>query len=657
MQPGTLGPLVRLDVRRLAAGALALALAARPGAADAREAPVETASYVLRVALDPARHVLEGDGTIEFVNHAEVPVARLVLALPLNAFKNDASVFYRANGSGFRGAGTPRDWGALDVLAVAQEPLAPGAEGAPPARPLALVRHLDDPDDETTAAVDLAEPVPPGGRTRLAVRFATKLPSVVLRTGYDGSFHLAAQWFPKLAKTAPGGGFASEPMSRFAEFAADFGTYDVTVDVPAAFVVAAAGVREELPSAPGRTRARFVLRDVHDFAFAAWDGFVTAERRAGAVTVRGFAPRGHEAVLARELDAAAGALPFFADRFGAYPYPELVVVHPPAGAIEAGGMEYPALLTTGGSPLVPSFVRSPEILTVHELGHQWFYGVLASDERAYPFLDEGVNTYAEMLAMEARWGRASVGRAFGLEVGLPAVHAVLARRGAGLLPVASPARAFPHGRAYGALVYSRTGTILETFRRVHGEPALREVFARYTQAARFDHPTPDTLLAAFAAVLGPAAADTLRVALFEEGTVDFAVAKVRSSPRRGRAGIFDDATGRRTEAGLADGPGDFEGSVDLERRGRLAFPVDVEFVRADGVRERRVWAGDAPAGHLAYRGPSPLVGVVVDPEHKVLLQDRFDDDHATTPERRSFCARAFARLVAGAALVGSLLGP
>jgi len=158
---------------------------------------------------------------------------------------------------------------------------------------------------------------------------------------------------------------------------------------------------------------------------------------------------------------------FFGERFGAYPYPNLTVVHPPTGAEEAGGMEYPTLITTGGRWWSRHLgVRAPHAVTVHELGHQWFYGLVASDEHRWPFLDEGLTTYAQVRVLEERYPGDSAFGGFGLSLSQPAAMRYASAQAWNADVIAQPAPDFATGRDYGQLVYTRTATLLETLRRV-----------------------------------------------------------------------------------------------------------------------------------------------------------------------------------------------
>src|SRR5690606_9583667 len=147
------------------------------------------------------------------------------------------------------------------------------------------------------------------------------------------------------------------------------------------------------------------------------------------VEVTALAPPGYDDIVARELETVRFALPHFGARYGKYPYPVLTLVHPPEGAAEAGGMEYPTLITTGHPSWHPRGIHLVEQLTVHELGHQWFYGLLASNENAWPFLDEGLNSYAENEALRAWKGPGSAVDFFGVRVGDVEAQSQAARYG------------------------------------------------------------------------------------------------------------------------------------------------------------------------------------------------------------------------------------
>ena len=291
---------------------------------------------------------------------------------------------------------------------------------------------------------------------------------MVERTGYERDFHLAGQWFPKIARREPDGTWVHFPFDAQSEFYADYGSYDVTIDVPDRMIVGATGVRVEEHRAGNRRRERYTIDSVHDFAWTAWSDFVERRETIDGVLVRLLYPKGNDGNAAATLRALRLGLPFFGAAYGRYPYPVLTVVHPPESAPAAGGMEYPTLITTGSpwyASLATTFV---ERFTLHELAHQWFYGLIATDEHSWPFLDEGLTSFAENSAMKALFGHGDAFSLLGLTIdGDSYFRATAATAGHDDI-VARPAADFSSFNAIGALVYARTETILETLARVYG---------------------------------------------------------------------------------------------------------------------------------------------------------------------------------------------
>ncbi|MBK6459945.1 MAG: M1 family metallopeptidase [Myxococcales bacterium] len=616
---------------------------------------LDVANYTLKASLDPAAHTLHGEGAIEFTNTSSVAISEVWVHLYLNAFKNQRSVFMRDPVGGFRGSTVPKTWGAIDVRRFAQRTATGPVDLWP-----RVERSRPGDDDETDARLPLAAPLAPGATVTFDVVWDDTLPTIVERVGFSGSFHFLGQWFPKLARLEPDGTFAHYAFHHLAEFHADFGTYDVTVDVPKGFVVGATGPATESRDEGPRHIERHVQPAVLDFAFAAFDGFERLDEAIDGVQVAFLFPRGYRGAAERERAAVRFALPHFRERYGRYPYPTLTVVHPPLGAREAGGMEYPTLITTGGAWYGPPFVRELELVTIHELGHQYFFHLLASNEERWPFLDEGLNSYAEADALDAWLGPRGVASVLGLDVSDTTVALFSGRAHARVEPIAQPARAFSSGRAYGGLVYGRTSTLLSTLRRVYGEEKLTAALRAYATRFWNRHPEPEDLLVVLGEALGADARALARAALFDQGTIDYAVTQVASSRRAKPAGLFDRNGKRETDAAVV---GDqYDGYAFVEVRGTLAFPVDVTFVHDDG-GETRVRIGGAlqPAGRVLrvpYTGQRPLKGVVVDPEHTVLLDDDFTNNHAMVADApRAPQPRVFALATTLAAHLYSWLSP
>lgn len=598
---------------------------AQPAVVGAEAPRVDVANYTFYATLDPVAHTVHGEGTIVFTNTSRKTLDAVWLHLYLNAFKNQRSAFMRDPVGGFRGSTRPRAWGTIDLRKLAQETpqgpvdLLPGLEKSRPGD-----------DDETDARLPLRVPLAPGEKLTLSVTWDDTLPTIVERTGYDGSFHFVGQWFPKLAKLEPDGSFAHFPFHHLAEFYSDFGTYDVTVDVPQGFAVGATGPVVSQSDEKGRHVERHVEKAIHDFAFTAFDKFERVDDTVEDVKLTYLFPKGYGLAAARERDTMRFAIPHFRDLYGKYPYATLTVVHPPDTAREAGGMEYPTLITTGGPWHGPPLIRELELVTVHEFGHQYFYGLLASNEAKWPFLDEGLNSYAEARALGTWLGPRSIASVSGLDVSDATIRLFTSRMHAKVQPVAQPASAFASGRAYGGLVYGRTATLLDTLGRVYGEEKLTTAMRTYTKRFAYRNPEPEDFLGVLGEAFGDEARGLARAALFDQATIDYAVVQVASARRAKPAGIFDRNGKRETDTGTSED--DYEGYALVEARGILGFPVDVVFTLDDGREVRsRIGGQLSTRGRMIrvpYTGARPLRGVAIDPGHTLLLDDDFTNNHA-----------------------------
>ena len=593
-----------------------------PAASAAR-----VASYDIVAKLDPKTHRVSARETIHFVNRSSVALRELWFHLYLNAFKNDRTLFLRSPFGAGRSGDKAREYGFVDVKKLSVV----GGDG----RDLWADRDRhspDDPDDETDLRVPLPIALEPQATLELELEFEDQLPEIVERTGFAGSFHFLGQWFPKLARLEPNGEFSHFAFHAQSEFYADFGNYDVSLELPDAFRVGASGALVSETHDHGQQHLRYRVENVHDFAWTAWDAFQTRSEVIAGTRVTVLYPPHQQRNAEAELSSVRFALPHFNRLYGPYPYPTLTLVHPPDAAENAGGMEYPTLITTGG-PWYSTFGGGHfiDVVTTHELGHQWFYGLLASNEHAAPFLDEGFNSYAEAESLEAQYGAGSVYRGLGLSVSSTALNRLFsAARGADET-VGQGAADFASFRNLGALVYSRTAVILATLSGVYGRERVNHALGVYARKFRFEHPTANDFLGVMQAELGDDAQRQLALALFTRGSVDYLVRDISNAPVHSSAGVFDSPSGREhKKPDPPQGTAAYASRVVVYRHGSLEFPVAIQLRFEDGSEQRRNWDGHGATFKVDSTSPSKLVSVYVDPDERILLDDDRSNNWVTT---------------------------
>jgi hypothetical protein len=639
---------------RSGATPLAFAQAKAPESAwpELAQAATKVASYEIAAKLDAEHHRIAGRETIHFVNRSSAVLNELWFHLYLNAFKNDKTLFLRSPFGAGRSGDKAHEYGYVDVKKLTR--VAGDGRDLWPERD----RHSPgDPEDETDLRVPLTPPLEPGQTLDLELEFEDQLPELVERTGFLGSFHFVGQWFPKLARLLPNGTFAHFAFHAQSEFYADFGDYDVSLDVPRGFTVGATGSRVHETEAQGRRKLDYHAENVHDFAWTAWDHFETRSERIAGTQVSVLYPPHQRQNAEVELDSVRFALPHFNALYGAYPYPTLTLVHPPEAAANAGGMEYPTLITTGG-PWYGSYGGGHflDVVTTHELGHQWFYGLLASNEHTEPFLDEGFNSYAEAEALESRYGAGSVFGAFGFSVSSTALNRLFSAARGEDEKINQGAGEFATFRSMGALVYSRTAIVLSTLARVYGSQRINHALGVYTRKFRFQHPTAADFLGVMQSELDGQAVTALTQALSDRATVDYLVREISNAPISAAAGVFDGPSGREQKKPEAPHQAaEYASRVVVYRHGTLQFPVQIALGFEDGTKQLRRWDGSGFTFNVDNVGPSRLVSVNVDPEQRILLDDdRSNNWLSTEPSSTALCRE---RALYAAQLLLGALGP
>ena len=418
--------------------------------------------------------------------------------------------------------------------------------------------------------VPLDRAVAPGQTLNVQIAWALRVPRTFARTGAIGNFYFMAQWFPKIG-VLEDTGWNCHQFHSATEFFSDFGTYDVRLTVPAGWMVGATGVeRDRRDEADGTTTHHYYEDDVHDFAWTTSPDLVERHARfehpnLPAVDMRLLLQPEHAGQAERHFEATRAALKSYGEWFGAYPYGHITIVDP-AWQSDAGGMEYPTLLTAGTRWLAPRDVTTPEGVTVHEAGHQFWYGIVATNEFEHAWMDEGFNTFSTARVIAQRFEpNYYVKRYFGGFVpwvfrDFPLTRAVDGDRMPTYRPDASadtpsmPTWQYWPGTA-GAITYDKTALWLHTLERMVGPPVMQRILATYFSRWAFRHPKPDDFFAVVNEVSGRDLTWFFDQVYRGSHVFDYAVQEFHSEPNLAR-GYFGDAD-TRTFSSAEGRPGQY----------------------------------------------------------------------------------------------------
>ncbi|MFQ5742824.1 MAG: M1 family metallopeptidase [Acidobacteriota bacterium] len=477
---------------------------------------------------------------------------------------------------------------------------------------------------DTTMRVDLPAPLGPGAQMELEIAWRFPVPEYGSgRMGHDGTLYEIAQWYPRLAVYDDVRGWNHEPYIGAGEFYLEYGDFDVALIVPASYIVAATGVlqnADEVLTAEQRARLaraadsetpvgiitaqeagnvsltrppkrgtitwRFIANNVRDFAFAAgpelrWD----ASGYNGILIETLYRP---SATLWEEANRMArAAIRHFSERWFPYPYPHATTVEGPIA-----GMEYPMLTFVPNSPAR----EEQQWVLSHEFGHEWFPMLVGSNERLYPWMDEGFNTFIDLEGA----ARYFAGSDYGDSI------------------ESNPLRLYPEHAIPGKEqpLITRPVEVQDLFWTAYQKPALmmsllrdevlgRERFERafreYIRAWAYKHPTPADFFRLMRDVSGMELDWFWRGWIFTTSRLDQAVESVSARE--------DDGT-----------------DIVLANRGTMVMPLELEITFADGTSDTvklpvQMW-NLGPRFTYKVSGSKAVDRVVVDPRKALPDTDR-----------------------------------
>lgn len=398
------------------------------------------------------------------------------------------------------------------------------------------------PDAIDEVKVTLPKPLLPGESIEMEIPFKVKLPKVFSRIGYEESGYSITQWYPKVV-VFDKYGWHPDSYLDFGEFYGEFGTFDVTFTLPKNFVMDATGLldpnseeqkfmdqsakeykdylkmsddarsefrkslkdkRKITSDYTKKKTVRYQAKNVQDFAMFCSEYAMVDKKVSGDGVVS------YALIQPSNLDGWKNAATFALDAVksystlvGKYPHPKASVVD---GALDAGGgMEYP-MITVISSPEVPGLNLLDDVVT-HEVGHNWFQGILGSNERANAWLDEGLNSYYEGVTLENKYGfengfinQPDSVPVFGLllrplgmrEYFTLASHAPM--WAGNDLPNNQPAENYDlAGNA--TVLYHKTALTMYSLRWYLGEAKFNKMMQSYFEKWKFKHPYPEDFYA------------------------------------------------------------------------------------------------------------------------------------------------------------------
>jgi hypothetical protein len=488
-------------------------------------------NYKITVELDDKNHYLNGFEEFEYINNSPNSLDKIYVHLWANAYKNGKTALAKQlyeNGETDLKFGADSIKGFIDSLNFS-------SKGS------VLKWELDN-EHIDIAVIYLPQPLKSGEKITISTPFRVKIPSgSISRLGHIGQSYQITQWYPKPA-VYDKNGWNQMPYLNQGEFYSEYGSYDVSITLPKNYVVGSTGdlqnedelaflnkkveeTQKNIDSYIGKDKnqmafpasdkemktIRYIQSRVHDFAWFAdkrylvLKGEVELPHSKRKVTSWAMFTPQNATLWKKGIEYINDGTYYYSLWNGDYPYNQVTAVD---GTISAGGgMEYPNVTVIGSV----NSAQSLETVIVHEVGHNWFYGILGSNERLHGWMDEGINTLNEVRYMQTKYPNNSfttdqiAGRFIHMnnldyKAQGDYLYKILAHFG-GDQPIETHSAEFTSSN-YGLIMYQKTGLVFYYLKDYLGDDLFNECFQTYFEEWKFKHPQPEDMKATLERVSG-----------------------------------------------------------------------------------------------------------------------------------------------------------
>ena len=481
----------------------------------------------ISVTLDDQNHFLRGFENLVYTNHSPDTLQYIYIHLWANAYKNDRTQFSEQqieNGKTDFYFSKEKDRGFIDSVSF-------------------LINGLPHDFDFVNGKIDIAKialqsPLVPGQSITIETPFRVKIPLVFSRLGHNGQAYFISQWFPKPA-VYDADGWHPMPYLDQGEFYSEYGSYDVSITLPRNYIVMATGncqtaeeqnwmdslaslplpsdtlFRKGVPLSSSQFKTiRYTEDSVHDFAWFADKRWIVRKDVFEQTDIyTAFLPL-HQKYWTSATKILQKTMDSYGRLVGKYPYKTIKAVEGDMAA--GGGMEYPTVtvIDKGVSSVLPNVL-------IHEAGHNWFYGILGTNERQHPWMDEGMNSFFEHRT--AHFLKDSTTE--------PALNVQedylyfqqVANNKDQVVSLAAPQF---HQLNYGADVYYKSALLIAWLEQFMGKAAFNKGMKSYFETWKCKHPKPQD----FRNIMQPNADKNLDWffdgALITERPIDFKLSRV-----------------------------------------------------------------------------------------------------------------------------------
>lgn len=552
--------------------------------AHAEEYWQQDVRYTINAELDTDDHVIRGFQQLVYTNNSPDTLDQVFFHLYQNAYTKDSyyDIMQQKQFNKRIQRLTPAEEAGTEIYYIQDDRENP----------------FDYTVDNTILRIDLTEPLMPGGHITFRIKFETRYGAIRRRMKREGNTYIGAHWYPRIAVYDAERGWNRDQHLGM-EFYGDFGIFEVNLTLPEHFIVGATGILQNrdqvlpqslmdkldlrnfkdkpwgeppsviIPESDELKTWRYRAENVHDFAFIASPDFRIGTAEWDGIQIYSYAKEQHASGWQDAASFTAQLVESFSRRWGRYAYPKMIV------SDVNSGMEYPMLTADGGS--------SPDYygLLAHEVGHNYFYGIVGSNETYRALMDEGFTNFIAAEAMEdilgpnnntywditGNWYKQALYPEFGRKYYRNDLRYMrMSKTGYLENPLTTHSNKFREYREY-RQVYYKGATMLWNLEYVLGDSLFQEVMRTYFRKWMFKHPYPEDFIRVAEEISGSDLNWFFDEWMYSNSTIDYRVGAVRN---------------------VKTDNDEYTGYITLKRKDFMAMPIDLQVRFQDGTEQKYI---------------------------------------------------------------------
>lgn len=450
--------------------------------------------------------------------------------------------------------------------------------------------------ENLSAQLDLND-IKVADKIQIRLYFTTRIPGIGDRYYYIGNDYMLDGWFPFPPPRDEKGNSNMPIYGPFSELVGDYYYYDINLFLPDNLVIAAPVSSVHSKSVKGIIHHRLQFGPAHDFALALSPDFMIDSLKYNGINILLYYHDYDIGAVSRVKEAVKYSLEYMSENIGPYEYENISIAI--VNTAFSGGVEFPGFISLSSPKRSINKTNMYDILVMHEIVHQWFYGMVGSDQTEEPWLDEAITSFFTLKIAEKYWDENSNLLDFaGMKLSERDFFRLSSQFASNQKDINDPAYSFINNGEYFGTIYYKGGLIVETLNNLLPDSIVMEFWKSYFGRFKFKQNTTNEFITFVSEIAGDKFGKIADYLINDIVNVDYSVEEITN--------ISIDST-------------TFESILQFRKTGALNIPIAYRVILSNNDTLDYEWVPKYNIEEIRHQFTAPVEMVIVDPDNKITM--------------------------------------